>query len=324
VAELMAANTSVHFDNKHGLKIEGGGLDAELGVHYTYDVGLLRIIERGSYIISMEAGVDQTTDRIAVAPSAADAEITLNGVNINAGVIESAGIAIERGAKAVLILQDGTDNAVKGGVRQAGIAVPPDAALTIKGTGALNATGGAGTAAIGGGYLAGAGVINIEGGNITAWGSSGTIPGNDMMYFGGFGIGGNAGGTVNITGGTVNATGALGYEGIGGTGGTVRISGADTSVTARSVAGAGIGGRNTNITILGGASVTAEGSGDSAGIGGDGATVLIYGAKNVSAQLRGRADGHIKGAHVFAAAGNLTLIRRRRRRRGGYSYSVLK
>ena len=145
-----------------------------------------------------------------------------------------------------------------------GIDVAEGNALTIEGSGALNATAEMHHAAIGGGDSDG-GTIHIHGGTITATG------GRD-----GAGIGSGysrACGDIAISGGTVVARGGDWGAGIGsgdwGTGGTIAISGG-TVVASGGKWGAGIGGGSAGecgtINISGG-QVSANSGGYGSGIG---------------------------------------------------------
>jgi len=140
---------------------------------------------------------------------------------------------------------------------QAGIQVDPDAALTIKGHGTLNATGGIYSAGIGGIYTNGgvgspgsakSGTITIQSGTVTAIGGS---------YAAGIG-GGNKGpgGTTRINGGKVKA--------VGGDNGGAGIGGGGLNDTVRTGSQGSTGGA---IYITGG-QVTAWAYDYSAGIGG--------------------------------------------------------
>ncbi|MBQ7517185.1 MAG: hypothetical protein IJU13_02005, partial [Bacteroidales bacterium] len=126
------------------------------------------------------------------------------------------------------------NNTVTGGDQYAGIYVPGDKTLTIRGTGSLNVTGGSSAAGIGGNATgdANCGSIVISGGTVTATGGSGGA---------GIGLGANGGECKDITisGGTVEATGGSGGAGIGLgvswgsckaitiSGGTVKATGSD-------------------------------------------------------------------------------------------------
>ncbi len=111
---------------------------------------------------------------------------------------------------ATIILEG--NNTVKGSGMYAGIYVPEDKTLTIRGTGALTVTGGSGGAGIGGNETddANCGSIVISGGTITATGG---------FHGAGIGLGYSPGrvfGDITISGGTVTATGGDGAPGIGG------------------------------------------------------------------------------------------------------------
>ena len=165
------------------------------------------------------------------------ATVTLRDVENNGDIAGCPGIKCL--GDATIILEG--DNTVTGGDQYAGIYVPGDKTLTIRGTGSLNVTGGSLAAGIGGNATgdANCGSIVISGGTVTATGSSGGA---------GIGLGASYGACKDITisGGTVTATGSSGGAGIG--------------------LGASEGGCKA-ITISGG-TVTATGSGFAPGIGG--------------------------------------------------------
>ena len=135
---------------------------------------------------------------------------------------------------ATIILEG--NNTVTGGDQYAGIYVPGDKTLTIRGTGTLNVTGGSSAAGIGGNATgdANCGSIVISGGTVTATGG-----------FGGAGIGLGANGegckAITISGGTVTAKGFDQAPGIGGAAGyydSITITGDVTKVTATRGSGA--------------------------------------------------------------------------------------
>ena len=166
------------------------------------------------------------------------ATVTLSGMNIS-GVNNSsynwAGITCE--GNATIILADGTTNTMKGFYEYyPGFFVPASSILTIDGEGSLNASSNGFGAGIGGGYYgASCGVININGGNITATGG---------RYAAGIGSShNNSCSHIIISGGTIHATGGDSAAGIGsGWGGTIQgdfsscglisITNGVTSVTA--------------------------------------------------------------------------------------------
>ena len=199
------------------------------------------------------------------------ATVTLAGVT-NANFTTGYKTGIECAGNATIILADGTRNTFKGNWDRAAVYIPKDKTLTIRGGGTLVAdNSGAAGAGIGGSFQNDCGNIVIEGGNITAKGSSSA------------GIGGgnnkHSCGTITITGGNITATGGGNAAGIG--------SGDDGDCTAISISGsaqvtatggseaAGIGSGNAEnaantcgaISISGSAQVTATGGAFAAGIG---------------------------------------------------------
>ena len=128
-------------------------------------------------------------------------------VSLSAGAIVS--------GKVSLILGDGAALTIVGATDKAGISVLPDNTLTIycqgTGSGILTATGGSGSAGIGGDHYKACGKVTIYGGVVTATGTgwSAGIGGGDD---------GNApGGDIAIYGGTVTAEGGKSSTpGIGG------------------------------------------------------------------------------------------------------------
>lgn len=217
---------------------------------------------------------------------------------------DDAPLTVTSGTSVTLDL-DGHTLEVTGPELAAGISVPADAALRIEdgtGGGALQARGGASSAAIGGGSGDSAGSITIAGGTVTL-----TAPA------GGAGIGGGnhgAGGDVTITGGTVDAQGGARGAGIGGGGsgdaGTLTVTGG--AIKALGIyGGAGIGGGadygegpgdGGDVTITGG-TVTAGTTSLGAGIGGGAA---------VSGDVDGGMGGtvHIGGDARVTAGGGMS------------------
>ena len=219
------------------------------------------------------------TITITAAPGTT-ANVTLDGVNINAG-----GAAIQTsGGGNVTIELDGK-NTVQSGSNHAGIEKNNSGNLTItddnKTAGSLEAIGGTNGAGIGGAQSGNGSNITISGGTVTATGGEG-----------GAGIGGGASGAgsgITIKGGTVDANGGTDAAGIGGgerangsnitiSGGTVNATGGNPPIIGSGDAlefgeggGAGIGGgaygSGDNITVKFNAQVTAEGKGNAANIG---------------------------------------------------------
>lgn len=156
--------------------------------------------------------------------------------------------SIAKGASVELVLTRSVT--LKSGEKQAGLAVPTGAAVTISSDGyygALNAVGGDSGAGIGGAYNG----SSSTGGNITIL--SGTVEatgGSSAAGIGGYGTGTGQDEQIHISGGKATATGGSGSAGIGG--------GNHSSGT----------GENGQIIIDGTAVVTATGKGGGAGIGG--------------------------------------------------------
>ena len=150
----------------------------------------LTITGNGTYTIDMRLGVTATTaDRIAVS-SGVNADITLNGVNIN--VSSTSGVCAFDMTGATVNLTLVGDTILRSGSARAGLQASAGSTLVITAasTGSLTATGGNYGAGIGGGQNGAGGTININGGSITA--TAGTS---------GAGIGGGSSGS----GGTITA-----------------------------------------------------------------------------------------------------------------------
>ena len=251
---------------------------------------------------------------------ATGATVTLAGVTINganSGDFKWAGITCE--GDATIILKDETTNKVTGfSAEYPGIYVPSGNTLTIKGetkgTGSLNASSNGNGAGIGGGYgnSINCGNIVIEGGDITATGSS---------YAAGIGSASNTScGDITISGGTITANGGEYAAGIG-TGynenaycGDITISGGTVTATGGEN-GAGIGtgksGACDNITISGG-TVSATGGEYAAGIGSGinwadcGNITITTGVTQVTATKGNEAPNSI-GAGNKATCGTVTI-----------------
>ncbi|MGN0687770.1 MAG: hypothetical protein ACI4KA_06680, partial [Oscillospiraceae bacterium] len=185
------------------------------GTDYTYENNVLTIKTDTPITISGET----TTDTIAVEKDT-DANITLNGVNIDVSetgdfgsdIAGSAAFKIEDDSTGdvTITLADGSENTLKGGYFCAGLQKNGEYSATLgkltiqggaNGTGTLTATGGRESAGIGGGSGSLGSNIEISGGSVTA--TSG---------WGGAGIGGgykSSGSNITISGGTVTATGGV-------------------------------------------------------------------------------------------------------------------
>ena len=218
------------------------------------------------------------------------ANVTLNGVNIDASG-DSGKAAVEvTGSGNVVIELDG-NNTVQSGNNHAGVEKNNSGNLTItddnKTTGSLKATGGEGGAGIGGGKGGNGSNITISGGTVNATG------GENAAGIGGGGksdgFDGGNGSNITISGGTVTAKGGISGAGIGGamggTGSNITISDGNVTATggenAAGIGGGGAYGAGSGITIKGG-TVNANGGTDAAGIGGgthgNGSNITISGS----------------------------------------------
>jgi uncharacterized repeat protein (TIGR02543 family) len=211
--------------------------------------------------------------------------ITLSGVTINSALA----FELKYGANVVLVLADGTTNTLTS-TGNPGLEVPANNAITIIGSGAVNATGGSSSAGIGGfpGYSGG--TIAIGGSvQVTATGATGAagIGGGSGAAGGATTIGGNAQVVATGGGGTNGGAGIGG--GSGGAGGTISIGGnAQVMATGGGTHGTGIGGGYNNaggtITISGGIvfAKTTSTTAAAIGAGGHGTTSFPAGKITIS------------------------------------------
>lgn len=213
-------------------------------VDYTYSEGVLTILSDTEMTIT-SSGLT-TTDRIII--SADNAQVTLNGVNIDVSATEDA-CALQVVAKRVYVyLAIGSTNVLKSGKNQAGLGILPsgsasytDYSTFVEGDGTLYAYGGENGAGIGGGNEVDVGTIYIcdharvyayGGENGAGIGSCGTA---DVFI-------------ISFSNATVTAVGGENGAGIGGgvsktTLNSIEITG--SSVLAKGgLSGAGIGGNN--------------------------------------------------------------------------------
>ena len=221
-------------------KYEKKSVSIASGKYYQSTVTMAKIVDLSTVttVTTIEDGytVTGTLGANVKISIAAGATVTLAGVTINGENNESYGWAgITCLGDATIILEDGTENTVKGFHKNyPGIHVPGDIdpannkTLTIKGTGSLTASSNGQGAGIGGGYNINCGNIIIEGGTVEATGG---------VSFAGIGSGGyRSCGNITISGGTVTATGGYGAAGIGsgdsGTCGDITITTGVTQVTA--------------------------------------------------------------------------------------------
>lgn len=115
-----------------------------------------------------------TTDRhsITVAAGAEDVTVILDSVEADLSACEyKSPVKVEYGTKAKIILEG--ENALTGGRYESAVHIADGAELTLTGSGALEAHGGMGAAAIGGDPFQPAGSLIVSGGSITAYGGSG-------------------------------------------------------------------------------------------------------------------------------------------------------
>ena len=196
-----------------------------------------------------------------------DTQTTLSGgwyyVPQDADVSYPNGLIIDGDVK--IILSNGSQLTVQGATRMAGIQISDANSLTTYANitdsdemGKLFATGdGYGGAGIGTGFNGGnSGTITINGGAITAIGSTGSGIG------GGYG---SNGGTFTMNGGIVNAASENNASGIGGgaygNGGTIIINGGAVIATGQGEAvgiGAGLGNTDGEMIIITGGTITAN------------------------------------------------------------------
>lgn len=249
---------------------------------YDIDSGSVSISIPGNYYISGTGS--PTTNSITIAGSiSGSVYITLEGVAINKS---SNGCAFSIGSGSTVYLTLTGTNSLISGDSKPGLRLPGGAYLIITSdsTGSLTANGGYNSCGIGG-HDESCGALTINGGTISASGST-----NGAGIGGGVYIGG---GVITINGGTVTATGGSNGAGIGGglerSSGTTTINGGTvTAIGGSGAAGIGGGKGNTGsnaydlhenggtgakggscgaVTISGGL-VTATGSNGGAGIGG--------------------------------------------------------
>ncbi len=220
--------------------VTGGVADTD----YTYvESGrVLTIITETPLTVSMREGVTQTTtDRIAVEPDGGGtAHLTIDDVAIDVSKSGYVAAMLIRSGSLELTLSG--DNRLTSGEQYAGLqnGVNP---LTIKGDGSLEATGGSGSAGIGGGEGRSGSGFTVEGGSVTA-------TGGDW----GAGIGGGydgVGANIEISGGLVRAEGRKGGSAIGNGTMAGATAEADVAITGGAFADTAIADGETRDTVYG-------------------------------------------------------------------------
>lgn len=280
------------------------GTDITKGTDYTYTYdGVLTILKSGAYNISMNSGVESTSDRIVV-DADGDVELTISDINISND--EYSPFSAESGNLTLILDGDNyltassSTSETDDGINYAALSKPGDTySLTItsvdgegRTSGSLTASGSMYGAGIGGGSKTSSGNITISGGTVN---TSGGMYGADI----GGGLYGN-GTDITITGGAVTASSPNYGAGIGGgytgEGSNIEITGGTVDASGNAAAGIGGGAKGTgsDIAIYGG-DVTASASSTGAAIGGgeegSGSNIAIYDG-NVTA------SGGISGAGI--------------------------
>ena len=220
--KVKSADYVVDGDVKNGndvLTADGDGI-------YTVTVGETDITITATVKKSVEANKElsgsesYTAQDGDVLTGSTSGTVTIaNNANIILSDAEIRGIVCEGSATITLV----GDNSVTGATQKAGIQIGGSGTtLTIKGNGSLTANGGDQSAGIGlsriwlpGNDVIGGNIV-IEGGNITANGSSqyGAGIGMGLIYAGGGALTARIG-NITIKGGTVKATGGSNADGIG-------------------------------------------------------------------------------------------------------------
>lgn len=277
----------------------------------TYKDGVLTI-HSGKVTLSNK---NTTSHRVVIA---GDAEVTLDGVNIEA--TDGPAIKLNKDAKCILTLAEGSENVIAGATNYAGIEVGYEydyksskekktsyADLTINGSGKLEAFGKGNGAAIGGTYAGGGNYANVYYGNITI--ESGTIIAKTEGN--GAGIGSSANVRYkDVLGRDLSASYKSPSEGYM-SWGTILIKGGDiTAIGGKN--GSGIGGGNhvdSGIIIIDGGTIHAQGeTGIGTGQGShrveNGAADLCYDKDLCKGPGYYFADITINGGEITATSGN--------------------
>lgn len=243
---------------------DNSGTNLPIGVTYDSADHLFTI---GAGAGGSEITITGTTNTNKVSVNGVAVNITLSNADIQIPSTDpNNAFTLSNGANVMLTLTG--NNTLKGNANgYGGLGVPNGQAITIQGTGTLNAEADSNAAGIGGYYQNyQCGTVNIISGTVNAIGGSG----------GGAGIGGTNGGNggiINISGGMVTATGLDGAGiggGRGGDGGNVNIFGGTviaSGILWSSGIGGGLGGDAGTISIIGGVVMAIGGNYGGAGIG---------------------------------------------------------
>ena len=202
------------------------------------------------------------------------ANVTLGGVNIDASGREEKTAGIHTTGEGNVTIELDGENSVKSATYAAGLQKNNSGNLTIKDgnttAGKLEASGGIGSAGIGGGANESASNITITGGEITATGGNGAAG----IGCGSSGDGPNSASDIHISGGKVTATG--GDFGGAGIGGGYRGTGSNVSISG-----------DAQVKVQGGDSGNAAGTGTGIGDGGIGGTIAMANGAEVEPDTSG-------------------------------------
>ncbi|MFT3985898.1 MAG: carbohydrate-binding domain-containing protein, partial [Lachnospiraceae bacterium] len=125
--------------------------------------------EYSDHVLTIKSGTPMTISGTTTADtikigSGVQADLTLNGVNINVSNTNNAcALDMSNAGTSVITLADGSMNVLKSGNNMPGVYVPDGVSLTIEGDGTLDATGGGGGAGIGGNSGNAGGTTTING-----------------------------------------------------------------------------------------------------------------------------------------------------------------
>jgi hypothetical protein len=186
---------------------------------WSYSGGVYTILNRA--IVTIEGSVSPVTNRRIEVAQNAKADVTFQGVKIDASGLSAPAFLLKSGSEVNLTLL-GTSE-LKGADSYAGLQAPAGTYLTINGAGDITLTGGDYGAGIGGGDGETCGTLRIMGGitDVTGGASAAAMGGGRN----------GAGGNITIDGGTVRTGIAYFYSdgagiggGTGGEGGLITIT----------------------------------------------------------------------------------------------------